>query len=86
MYTVEYSVEAAHELRLLDRSVARPIYKKIEWLAENFEMIEPNWLRGDLAGFAKFRAGDYRVIYEPDSSRRVILVQSIGHRSGVYKR
>ena len=53
-------------------------------MAENFESIKPETLVGPLAGLAKLRVGDYRVIYEPDRENRLITVQLIGHRKEIY--
>ncbi|HBG96624.1 MAG TPA: type II toxin-antitoxin system mRNA interferase toxin, RelE/StbE family [Chromatiaceae bacterium] len=33
----------------------------------------------------RIRAGDYRVIYEIQESKRVVIVVVVGHRSQVYK-
>ena len=42
-------------------------------------------LKGDLHGSWRYRLrGDYRLVYEPDTSRRVISLLSISHRKDVY--
>lgn len=64
MYQIRLLDAAAEEVRSLDRAVARRIVQRIEWLAENFEMVNREALTGQFAGLLKFRVGDYRVLYE----------------------
>jgi len=69
----------------LDRPVASRIYRKLVWLADNFERIRPEPLKAELVHYFKLRAGDYRAIYEVVHDSRVIIVLRIGHRSEVYR-
>jgi mRNA interferase RelE/StbE len=82
MYRLRLLAAAIRDLERLDRSVGG---KRLQWLAENFESIRPQALEGNLAGFFKFRIGDYRVIYEVLSEEREILVHTIGHRREIYR-
>jgi len=41
-------------------------------------------LTGDLAGYWRYRVGDYRVLAHIDDSELVIVAVTMGHRSGVY--
>ncbi|WP_029012101.1 type II toxin-antitoxin system RelE family toxin [Niveispirillum irakense] len=43
-------------------------------------------LRGTLAGFWKYRVGDYRIIAHIEDGKLRILVLTIGNRREVYKR
>jgi mRNA interferase RelE/StbE len=61
-YLIEYQPEALDDLEKLTQSVRERIVKKIIWLSENFEQINPQSLTADLSGFFKLRVGDYRVI------------------------
>jgi mRNA interferase RelE/StbE len=63
-YLIEYEPEAIADLEKLTQTVRERIVKKINWLAENFDQINPQSLTADLAGLFKLRVGDYRVIYE----------------------
>lgn len=42
-------------------------------------------LHGELAGFYKYRLGDYRIIYTFDVKTSTVEVIAIEHRQGVYK-
>jgi mRNA interferase RelE/StbE len=64
---------------LLSRAVAR-----IQSLSGN------PWPRGvkKLEGGSgyRIRVGDYRILYDVDSARRVITVFAVGHRRDIYRR
>jgi mRNA interferase RelE/StbE len=85
VYRLHLLERAEQDLTSLDKEVARRILKKLSWLAENIETVRREQLTGDLAGFLKFRIGDYRVIYQTLESESLILVYEIGHRREVYK-
>jgi mRNA-degrading endonuclease RelE of RelBE toxin-antitoxin system len=42
-------------------------------------------LVGELTGLYSARRGDYRVIYEIDDDRKVIIVYRVQHRRAVYR-
>ncbi len=86
MFTPRILKNASRQLKKIDPPVARRIIDGICWLAEHFEEITPEPLKGDLAGLFKYREGDYRIIYEPIHKERLIVVHEIGHRSEIYKR
>jgi mRNA interferase RelE/StbE len=83
-YRIEYEPEAVADLKRLPSDVRQRIVKKIIWLAENFDQIQPMPLTADLAGFFKLRVGDYRVIYEFERSVRIITIDRVGHRRDIY--
>jgi mRNA interferase RelE/StbE len=83
-YLIEYEPEAIDDLEKLTRAVRERIVKKIIWLSENFEQVNPQSLTADLSGFFKLRVGDYRVIYEFNREEEVIFIDRVRHRSEVY--
>ena len=85
MYKILFLEEAERGLRRLDKVLARRVIRKLNWLAENAEAVEPKGLRKNLAGFAKLREGDYRVIYQLLRDEEMIIVRFIGHRREIYK-
>mgnify|MGYP003389990226 CR=1 FL=1 len=85
MYQIQFLADARRDLERLDAPIARRIVKKLNWLAENAENVEPTGLRSGLAGLARIREGDYRIIYEIKHLELAIIVHFIGHRSEVYK-
>ncbi|EJU09365.1 RelE/StbE family addiction module toxin, partial [Sphingomonas sp. LH128] len=42
-------------------------------------------LSGPLAGRWRYRVGDYRIVCEIEDGRLVVLVLTVGHRSGIYR-
>jgi len=85
MYQIRFIKDAVRDLEKLSKTAARRIVKKINWLAENAEIIQPQGLRSNLAGLAKIREGDYRIVYELIRAEKVLVVHFIGHRSEIYK-
>ncbi len=86
MYRPRILESASRELQRLDPPVAHRIVDRIRWLAEHFEEIKPEPLKGVLTGLFKCREGDYRIIYEPLRKERVIVVHAVGHRREIYKK
>lgn len=85
MYEIRLFEEAKRNLERLDKTIARRILRKLNWLAENAEMIELKGLRQNLSGFAKLREGDYRIVYQVSHEEEIVFVRFIGHRREVYK-
>lgn len=83
-YLIEYEPEALADLERLTQAVRKRIIKKINWLGENFDQINPQFLTADLSGFCKLRIGDYRVIYEFSREEKMIFIDRIRHRKEVY--
>ena len=83
-YQVKFEPEAIDDLDRLGSTDRKRIFRKINWLALNFEQASPQGLSANLAGFYKLRIGDYRVIYSVDSEGQLIAIVRIGHRSEIY--
>lgn len=77
-YIVEFEPEALADLEKLTQVMQDRIFRKIYWLAENFEQVNPEALTGSLAGFYKLRVGDYRVIYDFSTEEKIITIDKIG--------
>ena len=83
-YSVSFESESITDLDNLDQVVRLRILNKIQWLSLNFEQITPLSLTGQWSGFYKLRVGDYRVIYELDLEKQLIIIVRIGHRREIY--
>ena len=86
-WTVEISDVAERALRKLDRQVQKLI---LDWLDDRIEGCknprhfgEP--LKGDKAGFWRYRIGNYRVLCDIQDKHVVVLVLTIGHRRQIYR-
>lgn len=84
-YEVEITEEAEKDLAGIDKKQRRLIVEKIFWIAENAEELSHKRLKGKKwAGLSKHPSGDYRIIYKVDHNERLIVVNTVGHRSSVY--
>lgn len=84
-YQVEFEPEALTDLDRMNSTDRKRIFRKINWLALNFEEASPQGLSANLAGSYKLRVGDYRVIYSVDAEGQLIAIVRVGHRSEVYE-
>lgn len=85
MYTLALLAEAQRDLAGLDPPTARRIAKRLVWLAEHFEQVQPEALTGELSSFLKLRIGDYRVLYRIVYTEKALQVYRIRHRREIYK-
>ena len=83
-YKVEFLPEAAREFEKLDGSLRRLAAKQLDKLAERPELGEPLGKRMsiDLTGYRKTYFGKkaYRIVYEVQRERVVVLILGIGKR------
>ena len=83
-WRVEFSSAAASELRQLIAEVRSRVATRIDALALDPHPRGSKKLAGEQSGY-RIRVGDYRVLYEIQQ-RRVILIVKVGHRGEVYRR
>jgi mRNA interferase RelE/StbE len=86
-WSLSFHPDAAKELKKLDRATASRI---VETLATRVgAKHDPRALgaplKGDHAGYWRWRIGDYRVIAHIDDSALTILVIRVAHRRQVYR-
>jgi len=84
-YRLEYLPPTRDDLASLDRAVPNRVFKKLSWLAENFERLTPEPLGGELAGLFKLRVGSYRAVFSFSKEARLITVHLVAHRARIYK-
>jgi mRNA interferase RelE/StbE len=82
---LKFTPGAEKDLARLHKPIARLIYRRLIWLAKNFDFITPVSLQGELKDYSKFRVGDYRILYTHDGARQFLIVHFIRHRREVYK-
>ncbi len=84
-WALETSPQFDKAARKLDRQVVRRVKA---YLDEVCELDDPRSrgksLTGDLAGYWRYRIGDYRVLVEVREAELVIIAITLGHRSGIY--
>jgi mRNA interferase RelE/StbE len=82
-YEVRLSKRAAKELRTLDSATKRRIVSRLEELGEDPFPRGVVKLQGR-DNVYRARVGDYRILYEVLTAEKLVLVDKIDHRSGVY--
>ena len=82
MYKLEYTETAKKHLSKLDKYVARTIVSCMSKNVDNSESPRDHGkpLVSNLRGKWRYRVGDYRLIYEIQDNRLLVLAISIGRR------
>ena len=83
-FSTQIKRSAQKHLLRLARDERGKIIAAIDRLAENPYV--GSALKGQLRGLRRIRVGDYRVVYEIQDEKLVILVIGIAHRRDIYKR
>ena len=84
IFQIIWSESAAKELKKLDKTVAKRIFKKVSELNENPYHFDVTKMVGD--PYFRLRVGDYRVIFDIQNDMLRILILKVGHRKKVYKK
>jgi mRNA interferase RelE/StbE len=85
-WRIEVDPPARRALRKLERDTSARIIAYLNGLtALDDPRTRGHGLRGPLAGFWRYRVGDYRLICRLQDDRLVLLILEIGHRSEVYR-
>lgn len=84
-YVVTLAPAAARQLGKFDPQVRRRLQAAIELLATEPCPPAATQLIGG-GGEWRVRTGDYRIVYDINDDRLIVLVLSVGHRREVYQR
>jgi mRNA interferase RelE/StbE len=82
-YQVTILRRAQKELGALPEPEFEGVCRAIRTLAENPR--PSGWLKWSGREGWRIREGNYRVVYELDDDRRLVLVLHVGHRRDVYR-
>ena len=83
-WEVLYTHTAKAAIRKLDPGTRNKVRAAVEDLAK--EPLQGKPLGFTLKGLRSWRTGDWRIIYEAEAERVVVVVVTIGHRRDVYER
>lgn len=83
-YRIEFAPRADRQFKALDRSLQARLARRINSLAENPRPQGIKKLAGE-EDLYRLRVGDYRIIYQIQEKRLVVLVVGVGHRAEVYR-
>ncbi|MCB0164492.1 MAG: type II toxin-antitoxin system RelE/ParE family toxin [Anaerolineae bacterium] len=85
MYRIVFTKQANRALRKMSRDTANLIREKLDQLAQDPYAPNPNLTKLQGRSGYRLRVGDWRVIYELEDDRLVILVLKVAPRGGVYR-
>lgn len=83
-YEVKFRPQAWRQFRKLPRQVQEKLKAPIDALAGEPRPAGCRALAGQ-EGLWRIRVGDYRIIYQIEDERLVVLVVRLGHRREVYR-
>ena len=92
-YSLDFDKKASKDLLSLDKSVRNFILDELEIFINNFdedyekELIKIKKiksLQGEFKGLFRLRLRTYRIIYEKQNGKLIILVLRVSHRKDVY--
>lgn len=83
-YTIEFHPAAFRALERLPRDIQARIRRAIDALANDPFPPGVKKLRGP-EGWYRIRVGDYRVVYDVEHHRLVVLVVRVAHRREAYR-
>jgi mRNA interferase RelE/StbE len=93
-YSLDFDKKASKDLLSLDKSVRNFILDELEIFINNFdedyekELIKIKKiksLQGEFKGLFRLRLRTYRIIYEKQNDKLIILVLRVSHRKDAYK-
>ncbi|WP_262967173.1 type II toxin-antitoxin system RelE family toxin [Methylobacter psychrophilus] len=85
-WRIELKAKAAHAINKLDiqhRERIREFLKKLS--TQSNPRATGKALQGQLAGYWRYRVGDYRLICQIKDDELIILIIEIGHRKNIYR-
>lgn len=83
---IKFLPSAVKEFKKLDKSVSTRILSYLKEVAQlDDPTVRAKGLTGNLAGYWRYRVGDYRVITQIQNGELIITVIKINHRSKVYE-
>lgn len=93
-YSLDFDKKASKDILSLDRSTRDFILDELEIFINNYDesyekelmkLTKIKALKGEYKGLYRLRLRTYRVIYEKQNDRLVILVLRVSHRKDVYR-
>lgn len=82
-YSIQIKKSALKELQKLSATERPRLIAAIDQLVEQPHI--GKLLKGDLSGLRRLRVGKYRIIYEVDDGKVLILILRVAHRKIIYR-
>ena len=84
-YKIEFTEEAAEQIEALPKKIAGQVIRKIEALATEPRPTQAKRLT-EHEHLYRVRSGDYRILYQIEDRKVLVLVVKVGNRRDVYRR
>jgi mRNA interferase RelE/StbE len=84
-YTIQFRPSVWKDIKRFPKRDLVKIKKRIEELSVNLPDLSSTKMRGNNT-FHKIRSGDYRIVYQIDDDKLIILIIKIGHRKDIFKK
>ena len=84
-YKIWWKRSAEKDLRSIDKQHIPRLIEAIEPLSKDPFPVQHRKLYGTNISY-RIRVGDYRIVYQIDSKKRLITVYHIRHRKDIYRR
>lgn len=93
-YSLEFDKKASKDILSLPKQIRNFILDELESFINNFDedyekelikLTKIKALQGEFKGFYRLKLRTYRVIYEKQNDKLIILVLRVSHRKDVYK-
>ena len=86
MYELVLTREGQKFYERADTPLVRRLHCCFDHLRQSpYEHPDIKRLRGSLAGYFRYRVGDWRVVYEINEDERIVTILLIVHRSKAYR-
>jgi mRNA interferase RelE/StbE len=85
VYTIQFRPSVWKDIKRFPKRDLVKIKKRIEELSVNLPDLSSTKMRGNNT-FHKIRSGDYRIVYQSEDDKLIILIIKIGHRKDIYKK
>ncbi len=84
-YSIEFAPSAEKDFFKLEKSVQRQLKPKIDELEKNPRPYGVEKLAGE-ENLYRIRSGNYRIVYQIQDRKLLVLLVKIGHRKEVYRK
>ena len=85
VYTIQFRPSVWKDIKRFPKRDLVKIKKRIEELSLNLPDLSSTKMQGDNT-FHKIRLGDYRIVYQIDDDKRIMLIIKIGRKNDIYKK
>lgn len=85
MYGIVVTPHAVRDLKNLSRDVVVRVDLAIQKLKENPHMPGVKYLRDFRLADWRVRVGDYRILFDIDEAKKVVIILRVRHRKDAYR-